>query len=83
MKTCYHVAPSDKQRDANNFEHHAPHGDQTERYEHNRAACMEVALAIRKNSPASREQAVALTKLEEVLFWWNAAIARNEKPTGA
>lgn len=30
-------------------------------------------------SPASREQSIALTKLEECSFWANAAIAREGK----
>lgn len=29
--------------------------------------------------PDSRELSTALTKLEEAVFWANAAIARNEK----
>lgn len=29
---------------------------------------------------ASREQSIAITKLEEVMFWANAAVARGEGP---
>jgi hypothetical protein len=29
--------------------------------------------------PGSRELSLAITKLEEAVFWANAAIARNEK----
>ena len=32
--------------------------------------------------PESREKSLAVTKLEEVVFWSNAAIAREEKPDG-
>ena len=30
--------------------------------------------------PSSREQALAITKLEEAMFWANAAIARSDGP---
>jgi hypothetical protein len=29
-------------------------------------------------TPPSREQSIAITKLEEALFWTNAAIARHK-----
>ncbi len=38
----------------------------------------EFALFIVENTPSSREQSLALTALEESVFWTNAAIARNE-----
>lgn len=36
-----------------------------------------LALFIEDNVPASREKALALTNLEQAMFWANAAIARN------
>lgn len=43
-----------------------------------RAAAKELALFIDANVPDGREKAVALTKVEEAMFWANAAIARAE-----
>lgn len=63
---------------ANRFTHHAPTGNQAERYEHIRAAAFEFAEYLIEVTPSSREQSLAVTKLEEVVFWANAAIARNE-----
>lgn len=37
-----------------------------------------LALAIYEITPSSREQSLALTKLEECSFWTSAAIARNQ-----
>ena len=37
----------------------------------------ELAHLIVDTTPESREQSVALTKLDEVVFWANAAIARR------
>jgi len=37
-----------------------------------------LAFFIVKNTPPSREQSLALTHLEEAIFYANAAIARNE-----
>ncbi len=62
----------------NRFSYHAPHGDQNERYINIRTRALSFALHIAKTTPSSREQSLALTALEEVVFWANAAIARNE-----
>ena len=62
----------------NDFVYHAPFGDQAERYGTMREAARQLAHHVAANTPASREQSIALTKLDEVVFWANAAIARNE-----
>ena len=64
----------------NDFVYHAPHGDQVERYASLREAGRQLAIKIVESTPVSREQSLALTKLEEAVMWANAAIARNEKP---
>jgi len=66
----------------NDFTYHPPQGDQAERYVKIRDAAKELALLIARNTPDSREQSVAFTKLEECSFWANAAIARNEHYSG-
>lgn len=43
-----------------------------------RTACKNIASDIDAACPNSREKSVAMTKLEEVMFWANAAIARNQ-----
>lgn len=62
----------------NNFTHHPPKGDQTIRYVAIRHAMKRMATLILTNTPPSREQSLALTKIEEACMWANAAIARNE-----
>ena len=62
----------------NNFTYHPPTGDQDERYTAIRAAAKSLALLIADKTPYSREQSLALTNLEQAVFWANAAIARNE-----
>jgi len=62
----------------NRFTYHAPKGDQQQRYVLLREAAKSLAVLIVNNSPASREQSLAITKLEESIFWANAGIARNE-----
>lgn len=34
---------------------------------------------ITHKTPKSREQSLAITKVEEAMFWANAAIARNQE----
>jgi hypothetical protein len=63
----------------NDFTYHKPHGNQPERYVQIREKAKSLAELIVESTLPSREQSVALTKLEESVFWTNAAIARNEK----
>lgn len=59
------------------FTYHAPKQGQPELYEQIRSKAKEWAEYIEANTPASREQSLALTKLEEAVFWANAGVARN------
>lgn len=60
------------------FKFHAA-SRQEKRDEHTsvRQSCRQLADHINNTCPDSREKSVALTKLEEVMFWGNAAIARS------
>ena len=62
----------------NIFTYHSPKLDQPERYVEIRTTAKSLASLIVHATPVSREQSLALTKLEECCFWANAAIARNE-----
>jgi len=42
-----------------------------------RENCRQLADFLNSKLPEGREKALAVTKLEEVMFWANAAIARN------
>lgn len=68
---------------ATRFTYHPPTGTQAPRYERVRTSAHSLALFIVENSPESREQSLALTALDEVVFWTNAAIARRENPVTA
>lgn len=71
------VTPQDLK---NRFEYRKPPNEEvTLRHESIREACHKVAKAIVVDTPPGREQSLAITKLEEVMFWANAAIARNPK----
>ena len=60
------------------FTYHAPKGNQPPRYEDIRAQGRDFANALVLQCPDSRELSLALTKIEEAIFWANAAIARRE-----
>lgn len=60
------------------FSYHSPKDDQPPRYTQIRAKAHDLALYLVLNTPKSREQSTALTKLDEVVMFANAAIARNE-----
>ena len=63
----------------NNFTYHPPTEEQREKYEILRDAAKSLASLFITNAPQSRELSLALTNLEQAVFWVNAAIARNEK----
>ncbi len=72
------LTPEQVARLENTFTYHAPKAGQNERYIALRNAAKDFAILIMQFTPGSREQSLALTKLEEVVMWSNASIARNE-----
>jgi len=79
MINKYPITDTIQQRLDNDYQYHAPMGDQQERYVFLRNEGKRLAMAIVQNTPVSREQSVALTLLDQLLMMANAAIARNEK----
>lgn len=43
-----------------------------------RASCLTLASELNHLTPDCMEKSLAMTRLEEVMFWSNAAIARNQ-----
>lgn len=83
MNASYLVTDSVYEDLANRFMFHPaalPEGlqPQGDRYEHLRSMCLVLAREIARQSPPCREQSLAITKLEEVSMWVNAAISRHE-----
>lgn len=62
----------------NNFSYHAPKEGQPQKYEAIRNKAKELAYLIDELCPKSREASLAITNLEQSVFWANASIARNE-----
>jgi hypothetical protein len=63
------------------FAYHAPRDEETRQlHEEVRDVLGSVALAFEEFLPPGREAACAITKLEEAMFWANAAIARQPAP---
>lgn len=60
----------------NRFTYHPPIGDQAAKYERIRAKALILADSLNHECPDSRELSLAITHLEEVVFWANASIAR-------
>lgn len=63
-------------RIANDFRAHEVDAQKREAMEAIRARLKDTADFIARNVPTGREQATALTKLEETMFWANAGISR-------
>lgn len=61
----------------NRFSHHPPTPEQIEKYARIRQEAQILAELINDLCPESREKGNALTRLDEVMFHANAAIARN------
>lgn len=63
---------------ANRFDYHPATSDGVRKsHEATRLACHDLATFINGICPDGREKSTAVTKVEEVMFWANAAIARN------
>jgi hypothetical protein len=64
---------------ARRFNYHPPNTEEkVERHGRVRAVLLDAAEEIIElTGPPSREQSTAITKLEEAMFWANAAIARE------
>lgn len=67
----------------NRFSFHPATTEETKQaHETIRNQCLRHATDLSNQLPESREKSLALTHLEEVMFWANAAVARNApKPT--
>lgn len=62
------------------FLHHPPLTNEVrDTHEQIRAIFGGDAQALDRMLPESREKAITFTKLEEAMFWANAAVARNQK----
>lgn len=59
------------------FKYHKPNEQKAERHQAAREVMMEAAFQIDSLCDDGREKSLAITKLEEAMFWTNAAIARN------
>lgn len=64
---AFHAAPDDEKRMAHTSV---------------RAACAELAHFINDQLPDSREKSLAITNLEQVMFWANAGLARPDLRAG-
>lgn len=62
----------------NNFSYHPPKPDQPAKYSSLRDAAKDFAYLIEMLVPNSREKSLAMTNLEQAVFWANAGIARNQ-----
>jgi len=64
----------------NRFAYHAPTGNKVNIHAELRNRFGAIALFTLASTPPSREQSLAITKIEEAMLWANAAIARNPEP---
>jgi len=62
----------------NRFVFHSPSIDKGAQHESVRSNCMGLAVFLNDVLPEGREKSLAITHLEEVMMWSNAAIARKE-----
>ncbi len=69
------MAPADID---NRFVYHAPDAIKVEKHEFIRRDIGTLAARLNETLPEGREKSLAITHLEEVMFWANAAIARSQ-----
>lgn len=72
----HHLTSGELQR---RFNYHSPNTpEKVRRHEHARKVFLGAAEeVVDLTGPPTREQSIAITKLEEAMFWTNAAIARE------
>lgn len=61
----------------NNFKYHAPTQEKIAKHELVRSTFQDAAEGMKITLPQGREAAIVQTKIEEAMFWANAAIARE------
>ena len=61
------------------FAFHPADQDKGNRHAEVRELCKQAADVLNHKLPDGREKSLAITHLEEVMFWGNAAIARENK----
>lgn len=74
----YTVSEEMMNRLENDHTYHQPFGNQAERYGDIREEAKQFAYFLCARAPQSRELSLALTHIEEAVFYANAAIARHE-----
>lgn len=76
----YDISEQEKEKLENNFTYHPIKTEllQDHRYQEIRRNAKEFAELLYQFCPPSRELSLAITNLEQSVFWANAAIARNE-----
>lgn len=79
VHSCYrsgmHITPEDIER---RFDHHPPPDEErVEAHQGVRTVLRETAKYIVARVPPGREASLAITKLEEAMYWANAALARQ------
>ena len=62
----------------NRFNYHKPDEIKVGQHELVRNECLKLARVIVVTTPEGREQSLAITKIEEAMFWANAALARQK-----
>lgn len=61
----------------NRFNYHAPDADRAAQHETIREELRQTAGVLNAILPEGREKSLAITKLEEAMFWANASLARQ------
>lgn len=67
----------------NRIKYHRPTEEGISRIAANRKAALAFADTVLSSCPEGRDKEISLTKIEEALFWANAAIARDSAFTAS